>query len=180
MLKMLFIGIFGLQVFFLTVSAIEAEKADAQVQERLQQFAEAINQGRLETLSSFWTEDAELIRPLTGEAIEGKNDINTFLQKSGQEFKNRHLHLTFTPNSIDFRDSETAVVTGIVEITDKGELIQRNARRIALVKEDVQWYIDQFSEIEVPPPPPVYNAHLKDLDWLVGKWTDKDENVTNT
>ena len=46
------------------------------------------------------------------------------------------------------------------------------------VKRDGQWLIDRVSEVEVSPPPPSNYEHLKELEWMVGKWVDQDEEAT--
>lgn len=178
MLKMLFIVIFTFHGLFTTLLA-QSGGSQEKVKERLQKLTEAINQGNLDVLASFWTNDAEFTKPLTGEVLKGKNDITQFLQQRVKEIKERNLQFTFQPVKIEFPDADTAIVRGVAEITDKGALLQRNARRVELVKQEGEWYINDISEIEVPPPPPVY-VHLKDLEWLLGNWVDKDENVTIT
>jgi ketosteroid isomerase-like protein len=179
MLKMLFILIFGFQGLFTTLSALESEGSQKTIKERLQNLAEAINHGNLDALSSFWTNDAEYTKPATGEVIKGKNNIDQFLKKSAKEIKQRNLRFTFKPGNIDFPDADTAIVQGVTEIIDKGALLQRTARRIVFVKQNGGWYINNVSEIEIPPPPPVF-IRLKDLEWLIGNWIDKDANVTIT
>lgn len=180
MLKMLlFIVIFTFHGLFTTLSALESEGSKQKVIERLQKLEEAFNQGNLDALSSYWTDDAEFTNPVSGEVIKGKNDITQFLQQRSKEIKERNLHFSFKSGNINFPDADTAIVEGVAEITDKGALLQRNARKIVLVKQNGDWYINNISEIEVPPPPPV-SVHFKDLEWLLGNWVDKDENVTIT
>lgn len=179
MFKNLIIGALCFQGFFGALSAFDNGSDKEKVMQRLQDLTAAVNQDKEDVLSSFWTEDGEFSRPLTGEVIEGREDITKFVQERAKEINKRHLNFSFKPEKIDFPDPNTAVVEGISEIVDKGALLQRNARRIELVKENGQWYIDTVKEIEVAPAPPIY-GHLKDLEWLIGTWVDKDEDVTIT
>lgn len=179
MFKNLMIGILCFQGFFGTLFALENGGDKEKVFQRLQDLSAAFNGDKEDLLSSFWTEDAEYARPLTGEILKGKGAITKFFQARAQEINKRQLKFSFKPEKIDFPDSNTAVVEGVSEISDKGALLQRNARRVELVKEKGQWYLDTVSEIEVAPAPPVHD-HLKELEWLIGKWIDKDEDVTIT
>ena len=177
MLRGLFLAVLSSLGLVAGLYAIEPETA--QISERLQKFVEATNQGRVDALSSFWTDDAEFIVPATGVAIDGKKAIMEYLQKLNAEVQERHLHFKFTQGKMKFSDANDAIVEGIIEVTDKGNLLQRNARRIELVRKNGEWYINSVREIEVPPPPPFYQ-YLKEVEWLIGNWKDIDENVTNT
>lgn len=176
MLKILLISILGLQSFFTLLPALESNNKKEKVLERLHQLSEAVNQNDVNAVSSFWTKDAEFIVPLTGEEIEGKEKIAQYLQKRMKELKDRQLKFVFHLKTIDFPERDVVIVQGIADILGKDGLIQRNARKIELIEESGQWYIDSVSEVELPPPPPLYE-HLKELEWLVGSWKDKDKNV---
>ncbi len=178
MFKNLILGVLSFHALFGALSAVDNGEKD-KVSQRLQDLTTAINQDKEDVISSFWTNDGEFTRPLTGEILEGKETITKFLQARAKEISKRQLKFSFKPEKIDFPDPNTAVVEGISEISDKGALLQRNARRVELVKENGQWYLDTVREIEVAPAPLVYD-HLKGLEWLIGKWVDKDEDVTIT
>lgn len=158
---------------------IESEDTKKQVEKRLQEFIEAVNLHKTESFPIFWTQDAVLINPTTSEIYKGKDEINDYLQKRNQEIQKRELNFTFTPSNIIFPEPNQAIVEGVVEIKDKGQLLQRDVRKIKLVNQNGQWFIKELREIEAPPAPPVF-SHLKELDWLIGNWKDIDEDVTIT
>lgn len=176
--KILAIGLLCFLSALTTLSGVEDEKG-RQVEKRLREFIEAINQHKVESFPTFWTEDATLMNPVTDEKYKGKNEIAKYLQKRDQEIQKRQLNFTFTPSKIIFPESNQAVVEGVVEIKDKGQLLQRDVRKIKLVNLNGQWYINELKEIEVAPAPPVF-SHLKELEWLIGNWKDVDEDVTIT
>lgn len=175
MLKILMIAVLCFQSLY----ALDVEQEKKAIGERLHKFAEAVNKDKPEVYSTYWTEDAEFFTPITGELIEGKKDITEFMKKRTKEIKDRNLQFSFKPTKIEIPDVNTAIVEGVVEVTDKGKLIQRTARRIELAKVNGEWDLDMVSEIEVPPPPALY-VHLKGLEWLVGNWEDNDEDVNIT
>lgn len=179
MFRNLIIAVLCFQGMFGSLSAIDNGSDKEKVLQRLQDLTAAVNQGNIDVLPSFWTEDGEYVNRLTGEVLEGKEGIAKFLQERVKEIKNRQLTFSFKSEKVDFPEPDIAVVDGISEISDKGALLQRNARRIQLVKENGQWFIDIIREIEIAPPPPIY-SHLKGLEWLIGKWKDQDDDVTIT
>lgn len=179
MLKYIIMGILGFQTLLTTLPAANTETPRESAQEMLQSFSEAFNQGKVDKLAAFWTPDAELALPATGEIINGREAIAKYLEKRSQEIKTRNLTFTFKPLKSDFSKPDEAFVEGLVEITNKEGLLQRNARRIELIKQNGQWLIDSVKEIEVPPGPPT-DPHLNELGWFVGNWHDTDEDVEIT
>ena len=96
-----------------------------------------------------------------------------------QEIQKRHLQFDFQPEKIDFPAPDKAIVSGFLEVNENGELIQRNARKIELLNQNGQWYLNDVREVEIAPPPDVH-SDLKVLEWLIGNWKDKDQNVIIT
>lgn len=173
---------FKVSIFcLLSVSAAVFGKEEPEqfIQKRLQDFTAAINQHKVEALPTFWTQDASLVNPTTSEAYKGKKEITEYLQKRSQEIAQRKLSFAFTPSKITFPSQNQAVVEGVVEIKAHGQLIQRYVRRIELINQSGQWYINDVREIEAMPAPPVF-SHLKELEWLIGNWKDSDQDVTIT
>lgn len=171
MFKHLILGMFCFGALF---GAEQGSKG--QVVDKLQSLTKAVNQGNTQILPGFWTEDATFMNPHTGEVLRGKKEISPYLLLRVKEINTRKLNFNFTPGKIEFPDKDRAVVEGISEITNKGALLQRNARQIVLVRKNGDWLISSIKEIEVPPAPPLFE-NLKELDWLVGDWKDVDENV---
>lgn len=163
----------------ISIAADEPNDVKEQVKKRLQEFTENVNQNKVDALPTFWTENARLIKPTTGEMLKGKEEIGKYLQQRAQEIKERNLKFNFRAEKVTFPAPNKAIVEGVIEITDKDGLIQRNARKIDLMNQNGKWYIDELREIEVAPPPPVF-AHLKELEWLIGSWKDQDEDVSIT
>ena len=112
------IFIVGVLCFLSTLSilfGVESDDAKNQVEKRLQDFIEAINQYKAESLPTFWTEDAALMNPATNEIYKGKGEITNFLQKRNQEVQARQLNFTFTPSKVQFPAPNQAVIEGVVE-----------------------------------------------------------------
>ncbi len=179
MFKNLIIAILCFQGLLGSLSAIDNGSDKEKVLQRLQDLTAAINRDNEDVLPSFLTEDVEFSNRLTGEVLEGKEKIAKFIQERAKEINKRQLTFSFKAEKVDFPDPDVAIVEGLSEISDKKALLQRNARKIELVKENGQWFIDTIREIEVAPPPPIYK-YLKGLEWLIGKWKDQDDDVSIT
>lgn len=177
--KIIQIGVFCMLCAITTLFAAEPQNASEQIKKRLQEFNDAVTQNRADALAGFWTEDASLINPVTGEAYKGKAQITDYLKKRNQEIQERKLSFALTPININFPSPQQATVQAVVEVKQNGELLKRNARKIGFVQQNGQWLINDVREVEAAPPPPVYN-HLKDLEWLIGTWKDTDQDVSIT
>lgn len=172
--------IIGMFCFFgAFTNLVGTENAEEQIKKQLQEFTAAINQNKVDVFPIFWTQDASLTNPVTGEIYIGKEQIAEYLKMRNQEIKRRQLNLTFTPKSIVFPTPHQATVVGVLDIEDKGQLIQRTVRKIGFVEQNGQWYINELREIEAAPAPPVF-SHLKELEWLIGSWKDTDQDATIT
>lgn len=147
------------------------------INKRIQEFTEALDQNNESKLASFWTKDGQFVIPATGEMIEGNEAIAKYLVKKIQELAGKKI--AFNGEKIEFPDSDSAVVEGVLNIYENGELTDRKARKLELVKEDGKWYLDSAREYDIELPPALYER-LKGLEWMVGSWKDQDEDVTIT
>lgn len=143
------------------------------VTKQVESFTEALTKGNGD-LSSYWSADAEVINPMTGDAIDGQEAIAKYFDERRADVKGKKV--TFTIGNITFPEEDLAVVEGVLEIEGKEGKPYRAARRIELVKENGKWLLDYLKEIRVDLPPTAYE-HLKDLDFLIGNWKDEDEDV---
>lgn len=175
MLKLLFIAIFSIQGWFLPLHSVENEREN--VFKRLQEFTFALDQKNENNLASFWTEDGELVLPATGEVIEGREAIAKYLSKKMEGLSGKKI--AFKEVRIEFPNSDKAVVEGVFNISENGELKDRKARKFELVKQDGKWYLDTAREFDIELPPALYER-LKGLEWMIGKWKDQDDDVTIT
>src|SRR5438105_2733280 len=117
MSKIFMIALLCLQGLFLDLSAQQADSAkEQQLTERLQALTKAFNEGNTSAIPSFWTDDADLVKPLVGEIIEGKANIAQFIEKRMKELKERQLTFSFKPGKVEFPEADKAIVDGVVEI----------------------------------------------------------------
>lgn len=174
MLRILVITIFSLMSCFWTLGSEEIKNDREKVIERLQEFGNDFNKGNVQKLGSYWTEDAEIVNPLTGEVVEGNQEITKYLQQRIQQLAGRKIN--FEVKNIDFPEDDSATVQGVIYVVDNGKIVNRVARKLELVKDNGEWYLDSLKEIQVELPPSSSYENLKNLEWMLGNWKDEDEN----
>lgn len=178
MKNFLIISMICLQGIFTSAFADDTE-ATKEITARIQAYNQAVTEGNSDALSKFWTNDAELTTPATGEVFEGKEEVLKFLNQRMAELKARNLQYSFKVDKINFPAKDKSVVEGMTEVNGKEGLFFRAVRKVELLKQNGEWYIDSVSDFEIPPAPPVHNK-LKDMDWVIGNWKDQDDDVTIT
>lgn len=173
MKKLLLLTSFCISSCFADVATTNDQE---QVATRLKEFTDDISQGKTDNIGTFWTEDAQVINPLTGQVINGRNDIAQYLQKKAQDLKGKEVqfHITRT----DVKNPNLVTVQGVVDFYQDGKVVDQQAREVDLVKDNGIWYLDFLREIHVDLAPTLSHDHLKELDWLLGNWKDKDQDVT--
>src|SRR5215203_4580558 len=155
MLKKLATGLFSIGIGIgVLLAANSVDNAKERVTERLQEFTEIFNKGNLESLPSFLTEDAEFINPVSGETIRGREAIVHYFQDRLQEFQGKKA--VFNEGQVDFPEPNRAIVQGVVQITDQENLVGRRARKIELIRQNGEWYVEAINEIDVEVPPALY------------------------
>ena len=176
MFKVLTLAIVSLMSCFGSISAEEQSNPNKEkIVERLKKFTDDYNNGKDANIGEYWTENAEIFNPVTGEAIVGKENVVQYLQSRMKELNGDKL--VFNVTHIEYPDENSAAIEGTLEFLKNGKVIDRRARKIGLIKDNGTWYLDVIREIQVPPAPSSYER-LKDLEWLLGNWKDKDEDVT--
>lgn len=144
-----------------------------QILTRLKDYIDSYNEGNFDKFKTFWTEEGTFTNPTTGEEVSGREQIASFFQERYKSLNGNKV--VFNILSVQLQDPNKAIVEGTFQ---RNTGIQaKRARRIELVNDKGVWLIQSIREIDVDDPPNLYD-HLKPLEWLLGKWNDKDEDVT--
>lgn len=160
----------ALVFLFSSLSADDTQE----VLSRLKAYQESYSSNDPTKIAAFWTSDAEVVYPRTGETVSGNKEIADALLKKMNEVPNTKI--VFNDLKVEFPDKDHAIVRGYAQLDQNGKLSEKRARKIELVKENGQWLISRTSEIDIANTPNIYD-HLKPLEWLVGNWNDDDDNV---
>ena len=75
---------------------------------------------------------------------------------------------------VEMQSPSVAVETGIARVIAPGEVSAESEYKAIHVKTAAGWKIDSVREIGIPQPPG-RDERMQQLDWMVGEWTDRDE-----
>ncbi|MFH0957305.1 MAG: SgcJ/EcaC family oxidoreductase [Pseudomonadota bacterium] len=141
------------------------------IRQSVQSYVEAFNKGDASAVASHWSDDAEYVNA-AGERLKGRKKIEAFLKKFFTD--NKGLKIEASPSSIRFPFSNKAMETGKAIITRPGQTPEESLYVAEYVRKHGTWKLVNVKEEECS----VGYEHLKDLDWLIGEWIDRDENAT--
>jgi uncharacterized protein (TIGR02246 family) len=152
--------------------AADQSEDKAAIEKRVKSYTAAFNAGDAKALAAHWSPDAVYSNPLTGAEVEGREAIAKEMAAILAEVKGSKL--TVDAQSIQFISPGVAVEHGSSKlISAKGEPRESNYTAVH-VKKDGKWYLDRITEEEIPTVLSHYE-HLKELEWLIGEWTDGDD-----
>ncbi len=147
----------------------DARTADrAGIQEQREGFLKAFESGDAERVASFWTAGGELI-DFDGSVYRGRSAIaKAYRELFGTKEKRR---VDIQTDSLRFPSRDTAIEDGNLEVrVGKGEpTVSRYS--VLYVREDGKWLMALVREW------PVETVSLRDLEWLIGTWVAKRDDV---
>jgi hypothetical protein len=124
-------------------------------------------------MASMWSPEAVYIDDETGEKAVGHEAIakqldHEFAGPNANDSRSTSIRSISSPNVAVRRarpKSHTEKANGEIEYT----AVHVKRRQVAF---------GSVSEVEELTPPPSNYEHLKELDWMIGSWIDKDDNAT--
>src|SRR3954453_12240481 len=139
-------------------------------------YVEAYNKQDAKAIAAMWSPEAVYVDPETGKEAVGREEIE---KEFADTFKNlKDAKLEVNAESIKFLSPNVAVETGTARIVRPKAKPDESAYSALFVKRDGKWLLDRVTE-EQPPappaPPPSNYEHLKELEWMVGSWVDRDD-----
>lgn len=143
---------------------------ESEIKANIAAYMEAFNHQDPVKLASFWAEDAVFNNPLTGDEFEGRDQIEEFFKRRFESDKDDRL--TITIDKIEFPASDEAHVKSHFQVLEGKSVKISGKMQLENIKENGKWYISELSEFEKVPVASQFDK-LKDLDWLVGKWSDE-------
>lgn len=152
--------------------ATDQTKAKEAIEKSIQSYIAAFNAGDSKKLASHWAPDAVYINPLTGMQVEGREAIAKEMAANMKELKG--FRLLVDVKSIQFISPGVAVEQGTSNLISPAGKAQDMNYTAVHVKQNGQWFLDRITEEEIPVILSNYE-HLKELEWLIGDWTDSDE-----
>jgi uncharacterized protein (TIGR02246 family) len=158
-------------------SAIGAEAdrqatEEAAVRKAVEAYVAAFNQGDAKALAALWAPEAVYTNPLSGQQVVGREAIEKQFASVFEDAKD--VKLEATTDAIQFVSPNVAVEQGMAKLIRPDQAPEESEYTAVYVKRDGQWLLDRVTEEEVRVVPSHYE-HLKDLEWMIGRWVDEDD-----
>jgi len=171
------LGKFVLCVMVVVFASFPAYAADSttektEITKAIMSYVAAFNAQDAKALAEHWSPEGVYTSRLSGEQLVGRDAIEEDFANFFDEVKGAKLEVC--TESLEFVSPNVALERGKAVVTrPKGPPLQ-SAYRVVYVKRDGEWLIDRVSEDEELPQRPSHYEQLKDLEWLIGSWVDRD------
>lgn len=148
-----------------------ASPEETAIREAVAAYAAAFNKGDAAALANFWAPDAEYIADdgtvAKGRAAVAERFKALFADKQG-------LTLNVTPTSIKLLGATAALVDGTAKVTDPKAGANASPFESVWVKgADGRWLLSRVRDLSALEDDDTNYEHLKELDWLVGEWSNE-------
>jgi len=156
----------------------EADRQDADeaaIGKAVESYVAAFNQGDAKALAALWSPEAVYTNPASGEQVVGREAIEKQFTAIFAEAKNAKLEAT--TGSVQFVSPNVAVEQGMAKVIRPDQAPDESEYTAVYVKRDGQWLLDRVTEEDVAAVPSHYE-HLKELEWMIGRWVDQDDDAT--
>ena len=153
--------------------AVDEAAERAAIMKRIESYAAAFNAGDAKALAAHWLPEAVYTNPVSGVQVEGREAITKEFEAVVKQLKGAKLSVKV--ESIRLVSPNVAVETGTDRLVAPDGNVERSRYTAIHVKSNGQWYLDRVTEEEIP----IIRSHyeeLKELEWMIGRWVDADEN----
>jgi uncharacterized protein (TIGR02246 family) len=149
---------------------------EAAIRKAVVSYVAAFNQGNAKALAAMWSPEAVYTNPLSGQQVVGREAIEKQFAAIFVEAKGAKLEAK--SDSIQFVSPNVAVEQGTAKVIRPDQAPEESEYTAVYVKREGQWLLDRVTEEDVPAPVPSHYEQLKELEWMIGKWVDRDDQAT--
>jgi uncharacterized protein (TIGR02246 family) len=154
------------------VAAADQAADEEAMRKAIEAYVVAFNQQDAKALAAFWSPEAVYINPLSDVQVTGREAIEEQFASIFAEEKG--VKLEVVTESSELISPGVAVEHGSATLLRADSDPEQSAYTAIHVKRDGQWLLDRVTEEDLIEPPSHYE-NLKSLEWLVGSWTDEDD-----
>jgi uncharacterized protein (TIGR02246 family) len=148
---------------------------EAAIRKAVESYVAAFNQGDAKALAAMWSPDAVYGNPLSDVQVVGREAIEAQFAAIFDEAKG--IKLEATTESVQFVSPNVGVEQGTAKLIRPDQAPEETEYTAVYVKRDGQWLLDRVTEEEVLVVPS-HHEQLKELEWMIGRWVDQDDNAT--
>ncbi len=113
--------------------------------------------------------------PLSGEQVVGRAEIEKQFAAIFADAKGAKLEAK--TNSVQFVSPSVGIEQGTAKVIVPDQAPEETEYTAVYVKRDDQWLLDRVTEEEVLVVPSHFEQ-LKELEWMIGRWIDQDDDAT--
>ncbi len=137
-------------------------------------YVKAFNKHDAKALADAWSPDAVYLNRTTGDEVTGRAAI---AEEFTAVFKDQpEVKLELSVQSIRFVSPNVAVEEGIAKTLAPKAGPEEEEYSAVYVRREGQWLLDRVTEKSKETVPSRYEQ-LKPLEWMIGRWADKDDKV---
>jgi uncharacterized protein (TIGR02246 family) len=152
----------------------ESSADEAAIRKADEAYVTAFNAHDAKALADAWSPEAVYLNRATGAEVVGRPAIAeqfTALFKDQPEVK-----LDLNVESIQFVSPNVAVEHGTAQTLTPNAAPDETGYSAVFVRRDGQWLLDRVTDKAKEGAPSSYEQ-LKPLEWMIGSWVDKDDDV---
>ena len=152
----------------------EPSADEAAIRKADEAYVKAFNKHDAKALADAWSPEAVYLNRVTGAEVVGRAAI---AEQFAALFKGQpEVKLDLSVESIQFVSPNVAVEHGTAKTLAPKAGPEEIAYSAVFVKRDGQWLLDRVTDKAKEAAPSRYEQ-LKPLEWMIGRWVDKDDNV---
>jgi uncharacterized protein (TIGR02246 family) len=148
---------------------------EAAIRKAVESYVAAFNQGDAKALAAMWSPEAVYTNPLSGEQVVGRAEIEKQFAAIFADAKGAKLEAK--TDSVQFVSPSVGIEQGTAKVIVPDQAPEETEYTAVYVKRDDQWLLDRVTEEEVLVVPSHYEQ-LKELEWMIGRWVDQDDDAT--
>jgi uncharacterized protein (TIGR02246 family) len=137
-------------------------------------YVDAFNKHDAEAVAAHWSPDAVYLIQSTGEEVVGRAAIAKQFAALFKEQPQSKLEVVVT--SVQFVSPNVAIEHGTARTLAPNAPPEETEYSAVNVKRDGKWFLDRVTDKSKEDTPNHYEQ-LKDLEWMVGSWTDEAANA---
>jgi len=163
-------------------ATLRADQAadEAAIRENAVKYVELYNRRDSKGMAEMWSPDAVYTDASTGESVVGREAIAKQLDYVFAGSEDAKLKVDVA--SIDFVSPNVAIEKGTAEVSYSKSPTEKTEYSAVSVRRDGKWLLDRVTDVDADEkkdePPPSNYEHLKEIEWMIGNWVDKDDQAT--
>ena len=144
--------------------------AEEAIIETIRSYVDAYNRRDVDAVAEHWADNAVMLAVDSQERVAGRDAIRDDFARQFESAPKSQLEVNV--KSIRLVTDDVAIEDGLATVVEEGKAYQ-SSYSVVHVKQAEGWKINSLRETDIPERS---GPQLSQLNWLVGRWADQDEN----